>query len=293
MKTIGIYKITNLIDGKVYIGQTVNYRKRKANHISKLRNRKHHNEHLQNAFNKYGEKAFKIELIKECKIEELEELEKYYIELYDSCNPEKGYNMVNGGQVYREYTEEVRVKLSNALKGRKFTLEHRRRISLANKGRIMSKESIEKANATKQKLNIHCGEKNPNALISDNVAEKIIIDLLEGNPVKDIANKYQVSDDVVYNIMYNKSYTHIMPEIREKLKNRTSILQAEKIKKAINMYLQGYSQNEIAKTLNISRNTLRKELKARNINTQIHVNQYIKHANTEVISQIAKGCETP
>jgi len=75
-----------------------------------------------------------------------------------------------------------------------------------------------------------------------------------------------------------------MPDVREELKNRTSVLQDEKIETAINLYLQGHSQNEISKTLNISRNTLRKELKARNINPQFHINQHIKHANTEVIS---------
>ena len=115
---------------------------------------------------------------------------------------------------------------------------------------------------------MHCGEKNPNALISDNVAEKIIIDLLEGIPINDIADKYQVSNDVVYNLMYNKTYLHIMPDIREKLKNRTTILQKDKIESAIEMYLQGYSQNKVAKTFNISRNTLRRELKERNINPQ-------------------------
>ncbi|HSH35485.1 GIY-YIG nuclease family protein [Schnuerera sp.] len=284
MKIVGIYKITNLIDGKVYIGQTVNYNKRKKRHLSSLKNGNHHNEHLQRAFDKHGEDSFKIELIKKCNIEELDKLERYYIKELDACNHDKGYNMMYGGQRYRNFTKEVRLKMSEAGKGRKFTDEHKKKIGLAHKGRKLSQEHIIKISATKKKTKIHCGEKNPNALISDSVAKKIIMDLLANMAVKDIANKYQVSSDVVYNIMHNKSYSHIMPDVREELKNRTSVLQDEKIETAINLYLQGHSQNEISKTLNISRNTLRKELKARNINPQIHVNQYIKQANTEVIS---------
>ena len=284
MKIVGIYKITNLIDGKVYIGQTVNYNKRKKRHLNSLKNGNHHNEHLQRAFDKYGEDSFKIELIKKCNIEELDKLERYYIKELNACNHDKGYNMMYGGQRYRNFTKEVRLKMSEAGKGRKLTDEHKKKIGLAHKGRKLSQEHISKISATKKKTKIHCGEKNPNALISDSVAKKIIMDLLANMAVKDIANKYQVSSDVVYNIMYNKSYSHIMPDVREELKNRTSVLQNEKIETAINLYLQGHSQNEISKTLNISRNTLRRELKERNINPQIHVNQYIKQANTEVIS---------
>ena len=145
------------------------------------------------------------------------------------------------------------------------------------------------ANETRKKLRIHHGEKNPNALISDSVAEKIILDLLNEMPVSVIAEKYQVSNDIVYNLMYNKTYTYIMPDVRQDLINRTSKLTEDKIELSIKMYLQGHSQNEIAKKFNISRNTLRRELKARNINPQIHINQYNKQANTEVSNQIAKG----
>lgn len=289
MKIAGIYKITNLEDGKIYIGQTVNYKKRKKSHLNSLNNGSHHNEHLQRAFDKYGENYFKIELLEKCDIKELDKRERYYIKELDACNHSKGYNMMFGGQRYRDFTNEVRRKMSEAGKGRKFTNEHKKKIGLAHAGRTISRESVEKSIATKKRLKVHCGERNPNALISDSVAEKIITKLSSGFPVKTIAEQFQVSTDVVYNIMYNRTYTHIMPDVREELKNRTTILLDDKIESAINLYLQGNSQNEVAKTLNISRNTLRRELKARNINTQIHINQCTKQANTEVINQTAKG----
>ena len=93
MKIVGIYKITNILDKKIYIGQTVNYRKRKTSHLNSLKNGNHHNEHLQRAFVKYGEGAFKIELVKECTIEELDETEKHYIKELDACNHDKGYKI--------------------------------------------------------------------------------------------------------------------------------------------------------------------------------------------------------
>lgn len=284
MKIAGIYKITNLIDGKIYIGQTVNYKKREKRHLNCLKNGNHHNEHLQRAFDKYGEKSFKIELIEKCDIKELDQRERHFIKELDACNHDKGYNMMFGGQRYRNFTKEVRLKMSKASKGRKFTSEHKRRIGMAHRGRKLSQEHIDKMIATKKREKVHLGEKNPNALISDSVAKKIIIDLLKREPVGHISKKHQVSNDVVYNLMYNRSYTHIMPDVREELEKRTSVLQKDKIESAIEMYLQGYSQNKVAKTFNISRNTLRRELKERNINPQIHVNQYIKQANTEVIS---------
>jgi len=54
----GIYTITNTISGKIYIGQTINIRRRWHSHHWHLRKNAHRNSHLQRAWNKYGEKAF-------------------------------------------------------------------------------------------------------------------------------------------------------------------------------------------------------------------------------------------
>ena len=81
MKLIGIYSITNLKNGKKYVGQSVNIKKRLTMHRYLLKKGTHYNKHLQNSYNKYGIAAFKFEILKECSTEELDKLEEEYQEL--------------------------------------------------------------------------------------------------------------------------------------------------------------------------------------------------------------------
>lgn len=80
---IGIYKIQNIISGKLYIGSSYNIRERLINHKSMLRCNKHHSIYLQNAYNKYGINNFIFEIIEECKLDELMIKEQYYIDSYE------------------------------------------------------------------------------------------------------------------------------------------------------------------------------------------------------------------
>lgn len=275
MGNMCIYKITNKINGKVYIGQTINYKKRSKAHFSNLFSNKHHNRYLQNAFNKYGRNAFEIEILEKCKEEDLDRLELKYIAEYNATNEVFGYNLVEGGQKYRFFTDDVKKRMSESNKGRKLTEEHKNKISESNKGKVISLESIEKGIKTKKLRQVHLGQKNPNALVTDEDAKKIIDELLTGKEVKLIVEEFETTQDTVYNIMYNKSYTHLMPEVREDLKNRTTTNNKAKLDEAVEMYLNGISQNNIAQKLNISRNTLRRELIKRDIDTQLHKNQFV------------------
>lgn len=88
-----IYKITNTKNGKFYIGSTINEKRRKTIHFSKLRKNKHCNPHLQSAWNKYGETSFNFEIIEVCLegYSDLLILEQRWITQTDACN--KGYNL--------------------------------------------------------------------------------------------------------------------------------------------------------------------------------------------------------
>lgn len=92
-----IYKIENTITNQCYIGQTIDYNRRKNTHINRLRRNTHDNPKLQNAWIKYGEEAFSFEVWEFSinTLEELDTLECDYIEKYNSL--ENGYNLVPGG----------------------------------------------------------------------------------------------------------------------------------------------------------------------------------------------------
>ena len=95
--TCGIYKIENKINGKIYIGQSVNIEKRWNRHKSASQNVLDHGyeTHLYRSFRKYGIKSFDFTIIEKCSIQELNEKERYWIRQYNSFFG--GYNLTLGG----------------------------------------------------------------------------------------------------------------------------------------------------------------------------------------------------
>lgn len=97
---MGIYKITNLINGKVYIGQSINIERRWQEHLYQSSGCSL----LKYALHKYGVDNFSFEVIEECRQEELNEKEKLWIQYYDSFN--NGYNLTLGGGGLVKYNVE-------------------------------------------------------------------------------------------------------------------------------------------------------------------------------------------
>jgi len=125
-----IYKIENLVNGKIYIGQTsLNPSRRRKNHLNGLKKNIHYNNHLQRAFNKYGECNFKFTVLNYATDKKtLDQLEKDYINYYHCLDPHFGYNHKCGGS-NGKHTLETCNKISKTKKGVKLSLETRKKMS--------------------------------------------------------------------------------------------------------------------------------------------------------------------
>ena len=110
--TVGVYRIINQSNGKVYVGQSVDVEDRIYKHKMALRGNYHKNDHLQKAWNKYGEDSFIFELIKSCKVRYLDRFEKLYIHIYKSMNVKYGYNNDTGGNLNKTLAPQTIEKLS-------------------------------------------------------------------------------------------------------------------------------------------------------------------------------------
>jgi len=105
----GIYKITNSINGKFYVGSARSLYKRGLEHLEKLKKRKHKNPHLQSSFNKYGS-IFSFEVIEICNIDELFIREQYYL---DELRPNYNINKKATGR-HIPHSQETRDKIGRS-----------------------------------------------------------------------------------------------------------------------------------------------------------------------------------
>lgn len=143
---IGIYKITSP-SGKIYIGQSINIEKR-FTYYYRLACKSQPK--LYNSFQKHGVENHVFEIIENCEIKDLNERERYYQDLFDVVKKGLNSTLTTSEGRSGEFSDEHKKKLRLAKLGRKtgktrpHSEETKLKIGLANKGKIKSLEAIEK-----------------------------------------------------------------------------------------------------------------------------------------------------
>lgn len=221
-----IYKTTNLINNKIYIGQTI-HDDPKYLGGGRL---------IKMAIEKYGRENFTKEILETCsKREDLSGREIYWIKKLNSRDPKIGYNMAEGGSSFY-VTEESKKKVSESLKGKyvgknsfrygiKLTEEHKKIISESNLGKKISDETRKKMSEsrigityspeTRKKMSdSHIGkilseehkEKIGKSLVGRTYPSELIEKLRNGNVNKNqknslyvIAKNLQTGEELLFN----------------------------------------------------------------------------------------------
>jgi group I intron endonuclease len=231
----GIYKIECMPTNKKYIGSAKNAKNRFRLHKYKLRNGKHGNPHLQNAWRKYGSLKFDFKIIFDCPNKNLLFWEKYWIKKHEALK--NGFNIndptrpnVLSGKEHpfygvtgedhpaygRKHTEEEIKRMSESLEGRELSKEHRENISEAMKGKEpwnkgMGRKWMKGKGNPMHTHNIDfTGESGPNSKLNEEAVKTIkYLSRKSDKTQKEIANAYNITQAQVSSIKLGKQWEEV------------------------------------------------------------------------------------
>lgn len=189
-----LYRITNQLNGKIYIGQTQNPTRRWSSHKSSAK-KEAYNKVIAQAFRKHGIINFSYEIIAMCKTQEdTDSTEVELIKQYDSLTTGHGYNVKPGGDVVSgwHHSEETRKKISESNMGKEMpphTKEWKNNMSAIMTGREITwadkisaaqigKEISEEARHKMSLSKIGSNHPNYGKQLSDEIKEKISSSLI-------------------------------------------------------------------------------------------------------------------
>ena len=132
-----IYKTTNLVNSKIYIGQ--HFTSADDGYLGS-------GKYFKRAVKKFGKDNFVRQIIEFCDFNNLDEKEVYWIDELSATNPKIGYNISPGGNGIGKHSEETKKKMSLISKGKAKSEEHRRKIREQHekyqKGKTLSEEIL-------------------------------------------------------------------------------------------------------------------------------------------------------
>jgi group I intron endonuclease len=224
----GVYMIYNKKTKKTYIGSAIDLIKRRDSHLSYLRNNKHHSEHLQKSWNKYGDKEFVFYLIEYVKDKNiLKKIEQFYLDNILFASEENdnfylyGYNKARNAErpalgikisdEQKSLSSERMKGKNNPMYGKIVSKETRNKISKNNArywiGKTFSDEH--KNNISKSHANV-AGSNNAFAKLN----EKQVIEirnryLTEKISMAKLGKEYSVSATNINDILKRHSWVHI------------------------------------------------------------------------------------
>lgn len=226
MNGAGIYKITNKINNKIYIGSATDIKRRWREHKYKLRKGIHPNKHLLSSWNIHGESNFSfevIEILDDWNKEVLLDKENSYIELLKSNLPEVGYNIRKDcrSQIGYRHSEETKQKMRGRVvseETRKVLAEYARNQAPYWLGKKRDKETVEKILASRKEKGTKIWNKGIKHSEQDRQKifghrkikfsleqiEQIKLDYKELGSYRKVADKHHLNRDYVSAIVNDK-----------------------------------------------------------------------------------------
>lgn len=204
MKIQGIYQIRNATNGKVYIGSSIDIRRRWRSHRSELNNGRHSNTYLQNSWNKFGERNFVFEILENVNREkDLLVREQWYLD--NNVRWRYDYNISKRagkprGMVGKKNHMWGRRGKDSPNWGRKHTPEELKRMSEANIGKTHSPEALKKMS----------GENHPASILTEeNVLRIRELWRVRAFTQRYISRLFNVSPATISDIVLRKTWRHI------------------------------------------------------------------------------------
>ncbi len=241
----GIYKITNLVNNKFYIGSSCNLKNREWQHFNQLKRNKHSSSKLQNSYNKHGKNNFKFEIIAICPDIYLVKLEQWFLDNlkphYNICKKAGKYIKTEGFENLSEsISKKHKEDKENRIKNGRYKLNKDQVIEIKkliayNKTALEISKMFNVAQNTIQSIKSHRTWIDVSDYIipneekylinnikiqsrhltkySDEILIEAIKDRINGLSIKEIREKYNLGKQIE-NILYKKSRVYLWDKIK-------------------------------------------------------------------------------